>query len=73
MTHNTTFLTPDTFLMFLMFLMCRFHVGDNLSLASSRQYGSYRDIPGGDIKVPGGLTSLVDILDQSFVRDVGPS
>ena len=56
-----------------MFLVFRFHVGDDLSLASSWQYGSYRDIPGGDVKVPGGLTSLVEILDQSFARDVGPS
>ena len=29
----------------------RFHLGDNLVLGSARQYGSYWDIPGGDVKV----------------------
>ena len=29
----------------------RFHLGDDLVLGSARQYGSYWDIPGGDVKV----------------------
>ena len=29
----------------------KFHLGDDLELGSARQYGSYWDIPGGDVKV----------------------
>ena len=29
----------------------KFHLGDELELGSARQYGSYWDIPGGDVKV----------------------
>ena len=58
----------------------RFHLGDALHLGSSRQYGSYWDIPGGDVKVgqgehafklvlqiPGGYSSLVEVLRRAVL------
>ena len=45
----------------------RFHLGDDLVLGSARQYGSYWDIPGGDVKVQ--ITSIQLIGKCIFVKD----
>ncbi|EFN80848.1 hypothetical protein EAI_11877 [Harpegnathos saltator] len=37
----------------------RCHCGDNLSLVSADQFGSYIEIPGGDIRVPLGYVGVL--------------
>ena len=45
----------------------RFHLGDDLVLGSARQYGSYWDIPGGDVKVQ--ITSIQFHGKCIFLKD----
>ena len=47
--HDSSRLMSD--ILWSMTNYLRFHLGDDLVLGSARQYGSYWDIPGGDVKV----------------------
>ena len=42
----------------------RFHAGDDLELCDARLYGSYWDIPGGNVYVPGGYVNVFKEIYQ---------
>ena len=48
----------------------RFHAGDDTELIRANLYGRYWDIPGGDVKIPGGYqASLLTVTISASSKD----
>ncbi|GAB6025499.1 hypothetical protein CHUAL_011238 [Chamberlinius hualienensis] len=45
-----------------------FHTGDNLSKLSAKYYGTFQEIPGNDVMIPGGLSNLL----STFADELKP-